>query len=56
VNAPAVLDDFGGEDGPVWDEVGRWVYDVAAAGVERQFAEVRIAGRLVRVTVEEVAR
>ena len=56
MNAPAEVDDFGDDDAPVWDQVGRWVYDVAAAGVDRQFAEVSIGGRLVRVIVEEVAR
>lgn len=43
------------DDEPLWDSVGRWVVDVAEAGVERQFVEVEVGGRAYRVTVEAVA-
>lgn len=44
------------DDGePVWDSVGRWVVDVAEAGVGQQFTTAVIGGRPYRVTVEAVA-
>jgi hypothetical protein len=55
--APVSLEEGPGldDDQPVWDSVGRWVVDVAEAGVGHQFTTVVIGGRPYRVTVEAVA-